>query len=128
MVWKRYFNNEKKDDKENEAQAIPETYDLISLNFPPQVKELIQFESDLLGMIKSLKFRKTKSHFQRILKEHIKTIHSTDGPLTFADKTSNHYKIKKEQNNKMLKNSITTTYKKASDNIHNKINTYGKNS
>ena len=27
----------------------------------------------------------------------------------------------------MLNDSITTTYKKASDNIHNKINTDGKN-
>ena len=93
---------------------------------PPQVKELVEFESDLLDMIKSLKFRKTRSHFQRRLKDHINTIHSTDTTLTFADKTSNLYKFKKEQYKKMLNYSITTTYKKATDNIHNKINTDGK--
>ena len=78
-------------------------------------------------MIKSSKFRKTRSHFQRRLKEDISTIHSTDTTLTFADKTSNLYKLKKDQYKKMLNDSITTTYKKASDNIHNKINTDGKN-
>ena len=52
--------------------------------------------------------------------------HNTDTTLTFADKASNLYKFKKEQYNKMMNDSITTTYKKASMNIHNKINTDGK--
>ena len=46
--------------------------------------------------------------------------------LTFPDKTSSLYKLKKEQYKKMLNESITITYKKVSDNIHNKINTDGK--
>ena len=75
MRWKAHFYNEK---KENENQTIPETYGLKSLNCPPQVKELIQFESNLLEMIKSLKFRKTRSHFQKRLKEDLNTTHSTD--------------------------------------------------
>ena len=100
--------------------TIPETYGLKSLNCPHQVKELIQFESDLLDIIKSLKFRKTRSHFQKILKDDINTIHNTDTTLTFADKTSKLYKLKEEQYQKMLNDSITTTYKKASDNIHHK--------
>ena len=65
MRWKEHFYNEKKDAKENETQTIPENYGLKSLNCPPQVKELIQFESDLLDIIKSLKFRKTRSIFKR---------------------------------------------------------------
>ena len=100
-----------------------DTRKLSSLNCSPRDKELIQFESDLLDIIKSLKFPKTRSHFQKRLKDNINTIDTT---LTFADKTSNLYKLKKEQYQKMLNDSITTTYKKASDNIHNKINTDGK--
>ena len=123
MRWKAHFYNERKDAKENETHTIPETYGLKSLNCPPQVRELIQFESDLLDIIKSLKFRKTRSSFQNILKDDINTINNTDTILTFADKTSNLYILKKEQYQKMLNNSITTTYKKANDNIHNKINT-----
>ena len=46
MRRKVYFYNEKKDCKENETQTLLECYGLKSLNCPPQVKELIQFESD----------------------------------------------------------------------------------
>ena len=94
MQWKAHFYNERKHNKENETQTIPKTYALKSLNCPPQVKELIQFESDLLDIIKSLTFRKRRSHFQNRLKDHIITIHHTDATLTFADKTSNVYKFK----------------------------------
>ena len=79
-----------------------------------------------MDIIKSVKFRKRRSHFQNRLKDDINTIHNTDTTLTFADKPSNLYKLKKKQYQKMLNDSITTTYKKASDNIHNKINTNGK--
>ena len=60
------------------------------------------------------------------MNDDINTTHNTNTTLTFADKTSNLYKLKKEQHQKMLNDSITTTYKKPSDNIHNKINTDGK--
>ena len=120
------LQRKEKDDKANETQMITETCGLKSLHCSPQVKEWIQFEGNFLDMIKLLKFRKTRSRFQRRLKEDINTIHSTDTTLTFADKTSSLYKLKKEQYKKMLNDSITTTYKKASDNIHNKINTDGK--
>ena len=95
-----HFYNEKKDAKENETQTVPGNYGLKSLNCPPQVKELIQFESDLLDIIKSLKFRKTRSHFQKRLKDDINTIHNKDTTLTFADKTSNLYKFKKSNTRK----------------------------
>ena len=96
MRWKVNFYNEKKDIKENETQTIPETYSLKPLNCPPLVKELIQFESDLLDVIKSIKLRKTRNHFQRRLKDDINPIHCTDTTLMFADKTSSLYKLKKE--------------------------------
>ena len=60
------------------------------------------------------------------MKDDINTIHSTDTTLTFADKTSNLWKLKIEQYNTMLNDLIRTTYKKASDNIHNKISTDGE--
>ena len=66
-----HFYNEKKDVKKNETQTIPETYRLKSLKCPPQVKELIQFVSHLLNIIKSLKFWKTRSHFWKRLKDDL---------------------------------------------------------
>ena len=60
-------------------------------------------------MTKSLEFRKARRHFQRRPKDDISTIYSTDTILTFVDKTFKLYKLKKEQFNKMLNESITPT-------------------
>ena len=60
MRWKAHFYNEKKDAKENETHRIPDSYGY-PLNCPPQVRELIQFESDLLDIMKSLKFGKKEA-------------------------------------------------------------------
>ena len=59
------------------------------------------------------------------LKNDLSIIHNTDATLTFTNMASNRFKLKKEQYNKMLNDSIRITYKKATDNIHNK-NTDGK--
>ena len=61
MRWKAHFYNEKKDAKENETHRIPDSYGFNSLNCPPQVRELIQFESDLLDIMKLLKFGKKEA-------------------------------------------------------------------
>ena len=100
MQQKAHFYNEKKDNKENETQTIPKTYGLKFLNCPPKFNKLIQFESNLLDMIKSLKFGKTRSHFQRRLKDDINIIHSTDTILILANKISNLYKLKKSNTTK----------------------------
>ena len=47
--------------------------------------------------------------------------------MTFADKSSNMYRLKKEHYDKLMMNSITSTYKKANSNIKNQINKTGKN-
>ena len=46
--------------------------------------------------------------------------------MTFADKTTNIYRLTREEYEKILNDSITTTYKKASNNIKKKINAAGK--
>ena len=46
--------------------------------------------------------------------------------LCFADKTSNIYQIEKGEYNKLTTDAITSTYKKVSDKISNKVNADGK--
>ena len=65
LMEKTHFYNEKKDVKENKTNTIPEVYGLKSLICPPQVKELIQFESDLLDMIVFRNFPKNKKPFSK---------------------------------------------------------------
>ena len=75
-----------------------------------------------MDISKSLNLRKTRSHFQKRLKDDLNIIHNTDTTLTFAVKTSYLYKLTKEQYQKMLSDSTTSPYKKVSINIRNKIN------
>ena len=47
--------------------------------------------------------------------------------MAFAGKTSNMYRLTKEQHNQLIMNSLTFNYKKASHNIKKQINMIGKN-
>ena len=58
---------------------------------PPQVKDLIQFEDDLVRIVKELKFRKVKNNFQTKLREDMKQVQTSKKTLTPTDKTSNMY-------------------------------------
>ena len=80
-----------------------ERYGLKTLKCSKQVKELVPFENDLIDMLKVIK----------------KT-------LTFADKTSNMYRLSKEEHEELLTNAVTSNYKKANNSIKKKINMAGK--
>ena len=54
------------------------------------------------------------------------TIKNTPTTLTFADKTTNMYKLTKEEHNKLLTDAVTSTYKKAEANVESKIMSEGK--
>ena len=101
-------------------------YGLKTFNTPPAVKELISFENDLFDLAKNIEFRKVHSDFQNELSEDIRKINDSEKAIIPADKTSNHYKVTKDQYNKMKKDSITATYKTTSNKIKNKINVEGK--
>ena len=65
---------------------------------PPQLKELIPFEDDLVDLVKNIKFRKIRNNFQMKLHEDLKKARSTKKKtLTFADKTSNRYRLEREE-------------------------------
>ena len=96
-------------------------YGLRSFNIPPPVKELAAFESELIELVKNIKFQKVKNQLQNQLKEDIKKINQSDKTLTFADKSSNMYRLTKEEYVKMRRNAMTSTYKKTNSNIKKRI-------
>ena len=105
---------------------IPENYDFKILNFPPKIKDMNNFENDLTNLLKTIKFRVTKSSSQQQSMEDIRIIKNTKTALTFADKTSNFYKVPKEQYEKLVNNAITTSYKKINKKAQSQINSQGK--
>ena len=56
----------------------------------------------------------------------MKLIQQPSKTLIPADKTSNMYRLTKEEYNKMRRNAITSAYKKANENIKKRINEKGK--
>ena len=94
-----------------------ETYGLKSQKTTPPINELAAFENDWIELVKNIKFRTVHNQLQRTLKSDIKLIQQSRKTLTPADKTSNMYRISKEEYNKMRRNAITSTYKKANENI-----------
>ena len=112
--------------EENNKRDPIERYGLKTLNCPRQVRELIPFENELISLIRSIKFRKIKNQFQDKLKEDIRQIKNSRKTMTMADKTSNMYRLSKEEHDMLLMNAITRTYKKTNSNVKNVINKEGK--
>ena len=94
-----------------------ETYGLKSQRTPHLSNQLAAFENDLIELVKNIKLRTVHNQLQRTLKSDIKLIQQSSKTLTPADKTSSMYRIAKEEHNKIRRNAITSTYKKANENI-----------
>ena len=92
---------------------------------PPQLKELIPFEDDLVDFVKNIKFRKVRNDFQMKLREDLRKVFSSKKTMTFADKTSNMYQLEKEEYHHLLQNAVTTAYKKSNKETERKINCEG---
>ena len=121
MAWNtiQFRKNEYNDSK-------TEWYGLKSLSSPKPVKEPTPFETELISLVKNIKFIKVRNHFQDQLQQDLKRIKASNKTMTLADKTTNIYRLPREEYEKVLNDSITATYKKASNNIKKKINAAGK--
>ena len=108
-----------------QANRNVEKYRLKTLHSPKQVKELSAFEKKLIAVVKDIKFRNVRSDFQTTLQEDIRLIHNSKKTMTFADKTSNMYRLTKEEHKKLLRKAITSKYEKTNTKIEDKINKKG---
>ena len=85
---------------------------------PPAILELKAFEEDVVKIVENIKFRDTKSNFQKTLASDLKKINSSENMFLFEDKTRNIYETSLETFSKLLHDNITKTYKRGSeDNI-----------
>ena len=59
---------------------------------------------------------------QTQLKQDIRKLRNDDKVYVAADKTSNYYKLTPERHAELIENSVTKEYKKAKDNVIDRIN------
>ena len=122
MRWKAHFFLNGSNREENRKK----TFGFKSRHHPPQPNELEMFEKDLLNIINTIKFRDQKNTFQQKLKAYIEEIKKSPDVFVFADKTSNIYKMTPQEHEKLLKENVTKTYKKASPKLETAINSEAK--
>ena len=70
------------------------------------------FENDMHKMTKKFNFCKIRNEFKRRLNESIKIINSPNLFTSRKKKTTSTYEFKPNDYNKMLKENMTTVYKK----------------
>ena len=92
------------------------TYGFRTSNYPPPSPDLVQFENDLMDLIRNIEFRPVHSEFQKKMKEDIKNIKSCSEVIVSADKSTNLYKVNMTEYETYISNNITSTYKKADGN------------
>ena len=66
----------------------------------------------MFNLIKQVKFRKVNDSFQNKLANDLKMINKTKSIIVPADKTTNYYKVPKQQYNSLLLKSFKKVYKK----------------
>ena len=124
MRWKAFFFD--RNEQDNNDAINNDNFGFKSRKCPPQNSELNKFEVDLLDVVHNIKFRKVNNKFQNKLNEDISKIKKSTKAFIPADKTLNFYKLDKTQHDKLLRDSITTTYKKASTDAANIIDSQAK--
>ena len=79
-----------------------------------------------MELIKNIKFRKIRNTFQEKFKEGIKLIKESNKTMTSTKKTSNMYRLTKEQYDQSSMNSRISTCKKANNKVKKILTWAGK--
>ena len=121
MRWKALLYEKIPDDS-----GKNKTFGFKSRKCPPQHKDLIAFENDLLEMIRKVTFTNVQNDFQNKLRSDLSTITKSSKAFIFTDKTRNMYELDKQSYDKLLSENITKTYKKTNHSTYNNIHKEAK--
>ena len=97
-------------------------FNLKSRKCPPPIYELKPFEDDMFKLVENLKFQKVINSFEDKLKCDVKKVNSSDKVLVFSEKSRNVYELDKTQYEKLLRENITKSYRKADKQFVNSVN------
>jgi hypothetical protein len=89
-----------------------ETFGFTSSRAPPRMKELKDFEKDLIKLVQNIKFRKRSNPFLKTLKKEIEKISDQKDLIIPADKTSNRYLVSPGEYLGLMDREIQKNYKK----------------
>ena len=110
------------DDEDSYDVNRSDTFGFAFDRFPPQNEALRPFEMDLYKLARSITFKPMTNSFQKSLQKDIQSIKSSNKMFVAADKTTNIYKMDVDNYRKLLRDNITSTYKKADKSLTKKVN------
>ena len=84
-----------------------------------------KFEADVMKIAETITFRRYSNDLQKKMKADMKDMQNSNKTLTPADKTTNLYRLTKEEYEQLKSNAITATYKKGNRKIKEKIDKNG---
>ena len=117
MRWKaHFFMNGDNGLSRNDHFGLP------SSKCAPPIKEMKDFEEDLIHLISNVKFRNVNNPFLNQISEDTRKVNDSKNIFVFADKSTNVYEMSPEQYNKLLSENITKSYKSSSDDVYDSIN------
>ena len=126
MRWKALFFEQSQESDSSSDEDLPpkENYGFKTDKVPPRNKALDTFEADMVDLMNNINFKTNnrRNHFQNILQNDVKCIHKSDKVYVAADKTTNMYKMNKDQYKKLILENITSNYKKTDEDFMNEIN------
>ena len=103
-----------------------ETFGFNSTRAAPRIKELHDFEQDLVHLLQNIRFRRRSKPFLASLKEAVNQINQKKELIIPADKTSNNYLVPAEKYKEFVDQEIHKKYKKAAPKDINKVNSEQK--
>ncbi len=117
MRWKaHFFMNGDNGLSRNDHFGLP------SSKCAPPIKEMKDFEEDLIHLISNVKFRNVNNPFLNQISEDTRKVNDSKNIFVFADKSTNVYEMSPEHYNKLLSENITKSYKSSSDDVYDSIN------
>ena len=122
MLWKANFFLNQSGKQDN----IKITYGFKLRHHLLQHPKLEDFEKEVFGTVKLIKFRKVKDGFKTKLKKDEMKIKNVPNMFIFVDKTNNIYEMAVRNHEEILKNNITKTYRKTPPKLANTINLEAK--
>ena len=82
--------------------TVQENYGSKTRKCPPCVEELVDFEDDMMYLVKNIELRNANNSFQAKLSSDIKRMKTNDNLLIQADKSRNIYLMPKDTYTKHL--------------------------
>ena len=110
------------DNKENNTKT---SFGFKSRYHPLPYTELEHFKKDIIN-INNVKFIHNTNSFQEKFHADVTEIKNSGNIYVFADKTNNIYRMSTSEHNKLLKENVTKTYKKAPEKLQKSINLEAK--